>query len=168
MLSLGRLLDDLLPPHFIDGIQETPRDLLDGARLGPGSLLWDLTPTPPRRVVEVKWSPVNLKPDPSLVFVFRDLTEITRAQDQITKARDTLEQDVAARTLELQQARDEALAATGAMGQFLSTISHEIRTPLNAVIGMSDLLLDTSLDGQQEELGSHDSQQCRAVASAHQ
>ncbi|MDM7936084.1 MAG: ATP-binding protein [Cyanobium sp. CZS 48M] len=152
LLSLGRLLDDLLPPHFIDGIQETPRDLLDGARLGPGSLLWDLTPTPPRRVVEVKWSPVNLKPDPSLVFVFRDLTEITRAQDQITKARDTLEQDVAARTLELQQARDEALAATGAMGQFLSTISHEIRTPLNAVIGMSDLLLDTSLDGQQKEL----------------
>ena len=152
LLSLGRLLDELMPTHFVDGRPEPARGLLEGARLGPGSLLWDLTPTPPRRVVEVKWSPVNLKPDPSLVFVFRDLTEITRAQDQIIQARDTLEQDVAARTYELQQARDEALAANGAMGQFLSTISHEIRTPLNAVIGMSDLLLDTRLNGQQEEL----------------
>lgn len=152
LLSLGRPLDELLPPHFIDGGEEIASDLLEGAHLGPGCLLWDLTPTPPRRVVEIKWSPVNLKPDPSLVFVFRDLTEVTRAQDQITQARDTLEQDVAVRTLELRQARDEALAATGAMGQFLSTISHEIRTPLNAVIGMSDLLLDTNLDTKQQEL----------------
>lgn len=150
--SLGRRLSDLLPQRYVDGRPSSSDCLLAWARQRAGRCLWDFSPTPPRRVYEVKWSPVNLNPVPSLVFVFRDLSEITNAQDQITRARDTLEEEVAARTRELKQARDEALAATGAMSDFLSTISHEIRTPLNAVIGMTDLLRDTALSAAQEEL----------------
>ena len=52
----------------------------------------------------------------------------------------------------LHAAVDMAKQANEAKSRFLANMSHELRTPLNGVIGMGDLLRETKLSSEQQEL----------------
>ena len=81
------------------------------------------------------------------------------AQDYVDKSRlvsyplaSCLEYAIARKEIEnaLRHAEASAAAAAQAKSIFLSSMSHEIRTPLTAVLGMSELLLDTQLSEEQQ------------------
>jgi PAS domain S-box-containing protein len=76
-----------------------------------------------------------------------DITEQKLAEAKLARAAQDLEQ----KNKDLEEARDKALESVKTKAEFLSTMSHEIRTPMNGVIGMTGLLLDTTLTPEQRE-----------------
>jgi PAS domain S-box-containing protein len=93
-----------------------------------------------------RWIEWRSKPLGTMIYAAaRDITDRKRAEFDLIKVNKSLE-------LETDRANAMALQAeeaNSAKGNFLATMSHEIRTPMNGVIGMTGLLLGTTLSEKQ-------------------
>ena len=93
-------------------------------------------------------------PDRGFVVSFTDMTAERQAAAAMHRANATLEERVAARTRELEQARDLAEKAHASKSRFVAGASHDLLQPLNAAkLFLSSLSL-TRLDADQRVIAS--------------
>ncbi|MDI6713100.1 MAG: PAS domain S-box protein [Anaerosomatales bacterium] len=92
------------------------------------------------RDVEIYATPLWFSGKQMLFTVVMDVTARKEVERELERYRRGLEDEVAERTAQLEEAYEQLESANRAKDEFLRSMSHELRTPLNSVIGFARLL----------------------------
>ncbi len=122
----------LIHPLDRDDVREKSRLMMEGARSLPYEYRVVNRQGETRWVMETSTS-IQYRGRQAVLGSLMDISEMKKAE------------------AELKDAKEAAEAGSQAKSEFLANVSHEIRTPLNAIVGMTELMLDTSLSSEQQE-----------------
>ena len=119
-------------------------------RVPNGATIWTLA----------SYMPIRYKDEDAVLAWFYNITESKRAEEELSRYRQHLEELVQTRTAELNTARIVAESASRTKSEFLSSMSHELRTPLNAILGYAQLF------SMNPELSADIKEQARDIENA--
>jgi PAS domain S-box-containing protein len=144
---IGQSFDDLIAPEARHQTPDNIRNHLGGSATQHYELPI-LSKFGTRRFLDVSTRIIYRRGHPvAIQGIGRDITERKLAQQKLLESAQELQQ----KNEELRTALQLAKEATQLKEQFLANTSHELRTPMNGIMGMVNLLKNTSLDPEQRE-----------------